>query len=140
MGSNLLVFVSSENSLISNVLLIFSFCECIFFSLFPCLLFSPDIFFLSVIRRAHCQLYLCFSGTLEINCSKEIKIQGIIGPCTSLEKVGSSFVLKLLISCCLSTLELELVVGQFTELRLNQYVIFPVFDDYNHTAERAFCC
>ncbi|KAH1196309.1 Protein transport protein SEC23 [Glycine max] len=35
------------------------------------------------------------------------------------------FCLKLLISCCLSTLELELVVGQFTELRLNQYVIFP---------------
>ncbi|KAH1226930.1 Protein transport protein SEC23 [Glycine max] len=36
-------------------------------------------------------LGLCFNGTLEINCSKEIKIQGIIGPCTSLEKVGSSF-------------------------------------------------
>lgn len=27
------------------------------------------------------------SGTLDINCSKDIKIQGIIGPCTSLEKV-----------------------------------------------------
>lgn len=27
------------------------------------------------------------SGTLEIFCSKDIKIQGIIGPCTSLEKV-----------------------------------------------------
>ncbi|KAG2406916.1 uncharacterized protein HKW66_Vig0061740 [Vigna angularis] len=43
-------------------------------------------------KCAHCQLYLCFSGTLEINCSKEIKIQGVIGPCTSLEKVGYSFV------------------------------------------------
>ncbi|XP_028095508.1 protein transport protein Sec23A-like [Camellia sinensis] len=29
-----------------------------------------------------------FNGTFEINCSKDIKIQGIIGPCTSLEKKG----------------------------------------------------
>ena len=29
---------------------------------------------------------LC-SGILEINCSKDVKVQGIIGPCTSLEKV-----------------------------------------------------
>ncbi|KAK7387601.1 hypothetical protein VNO78_28514 [Psophocarpus tetragonolobus] len=35
-------------------------------------------------------LGLCFNGTLEINCSKEIKIQGIIGPCTSLERKGPS--------------------------------------------------
>ncbi|XP_054821521.1 protein transport protein SEC23 E-like [Prosopis cineraria] len=35
-------------------------------------------------------LGLCFNGTLEINCSKEIRIQGIIGPCTSLEKKGPS--------------------------------------------------
>ncbi|XP_027340264.1 protein transport protein SEC23-like isoform X3 [Abrus precatorius] len=35
-------------------------------------------------------LGLSFCGTLEINCSKEIKIQGIIGPCTSLEKKGPS--------------------------------------------------
>nr|GEW61082.1 protein transport protein SEC23-like [Tanacetum cinerariifolium] len=28
------------------------------------------------------------SGTLEINCSKDIKIQEIIGPCTSLKKNG----------------------------------------------------
>ncbi|KAL9269206.1 transport protein SEC23 E-like protein [Drosera capensis] len=34
-------------------------------------------------------LGLCFNGTFEINCSKDIKIQGIIGPCTSLEKKGS---------------------------------------------------
>ncbi|KAL8120942.1 hypothetical protein AgCh_017934 [Apium graveolens] len=33
-------------------------------------------------------LGLSFNGTLEINCSKDIKIQGILGPCTSLEKVG----------------------------------------------------
>ena len=31
------------------------------------------------------------SGTLKINCSKDIKIQGIIGLCTSLEKVGVLF-------------------------------------------------
>ncbi|XP_065030480.1 protein transport protein SEC23 B-like [Musa acuminata AAA Group] len=28
-------------------------------------------------------------GTLEINCSKDVKIQGIIGPCTSMEKKGA---------------------------------------------------
>ncbi|CAI0397657.1 unnamed protein product [Linum tenue] len=33
-------------------------------------------------------LGLCFNGTLEVNCSKDIKIQGIIGPCTSMEKKG----------------------------------------------------
>ncbi|KAH9649515.1 protein transport protein SEC23 [Citrus sinensis] len=35
-------------------------------------------------------LGLCFNGALEIICSKDIKIQGIIGPCTSLEKKGPS--------------------------------------------------
>ncbi|XP_059650955.1 protein transport protein SEC23 E-like [Cornus florida] len=35
-------------------------------------------------------LGLSFNGALEINCSKDIKIQGIIGPCTSLEKKGPS--------------------------------------------------
>ncbi|XP_010908064.2 protein transport protein SEC23 E [Elaeis guineensis] len=34
-------------------------------------------------------LGLSFNGTLEINCSKDIKIQGVIGPCTSLEKKGA---------------------------------------------------
>ncbi|WOL12215.1 hypothetical protein Cni_G20981 [Canna indica] len=34
-------------------------------------------------------LGLSFNGTFEINCSKDIKIQGIIGPCTSLEKKGA---------------------------------------------------
>lgn len=28
------------------------------------------------------------SGIFEINCSKDLKIQGIIGPCASLEKVS----------------------------------------------------
>lgn len=31
-------------------------------------------------------LGLSFNGIFEINCSKDVKIQGIIGPCTSLEK------------------------------------------------------
>ncbi|KAM3257962.1 hypothetical protein ACQJBY_049967 [Aegilops geniculata] len=31
-------------------------------------------------------LGLSFNGILEINCSKDVKIQGIIGPCSSLEK------------------------------------------------------
>ncbi|KAJ0988934.1 hypothetical protein J5N97_007290 [Dioscorea zingiberensis] len=34
-------------------------------------------------------LGLSFNGTLNINCSKDIKIQGIIGPCTSMEKKGA---------------------------------------------------
>ncbi|KAF3791749.1 transport protein [Nymphaea thermarum] len=33
-------------------------------------------------------LGLSFNGTLDIHCSKDIKIQGIIGPCSSLEKKG----------------------------------------------------
>ncbi|KAL3506521.1 hypothetical protein ACH5RR_031903 [Cinchona calisaya] len=33
-------------------------------------------------------LGLSYNGTLEINSSKDIKIQGVIGPCTSLEKKG----------------------------------------------------
>lgn len=32
-------------------------------------------------------LYILCSGIFEINCSKDIKVQGIIGPCASLEKV-----------------------------------------------------
>jgi protein transport protein SEC23 len=32
--------------------------------------------------------YLTFIGIFEINCSKDIKVQGIIGPCASLEKKG----------------------------------------------------
>eukprot|EP01018_Ginkgo_biloba_P035241 Gb_05558 [translate_table: standard] len=35
-------------------------------------------------------LGLSFNGTFEVNCSKDVKIQGIIGPCTSLEKKGPS--------------------------------------------------
>ncbi|KAL5703102.1 Protein transport protein S23 E [Ranunculus cassubicifolius] len=35
-------------------------------------------------------LGLSFNGALEVNVSKDIKIQGIIGPCTSLEKKGPS--------------------------------------------------
>eukprot|EP00252_Welwitschia_mirabilis_P010672 TRINITY_DN2409_c0_g2_i1.p1 TRINITY_DN2409_c0_g2~~TRINITY_DN2409_c0_g2_i1.p1 ORF type:complete len:767 (+),score=109.01 TRINITY_DN2409_c0_g2_i1:318-2618(+) len=35
-------------------------------------------------------LGLAFNGTFEAFCSKDIKIQGIIGPCTSMEKKGPS--------------------------------------------------
>lgn len=35
-------------------------------------------------------LQLSFNGILEVNCSKEIKVQGVIGPCASLEKKGVS--------------------------------------------------
>ncbi|XP_022137919.1 protein transport protein SEC23-like [Momordica charantia] len=44
--------------------------------------------FKRVFEEGEHSLGLCFNGTLEINCSKDIKIQGIIGPCTSLEKKG----------------------------------------------------
>ncbi|RDX83177.1 hypothetical protein CR513_35945, partial [Mucuna pruriens] len=46
--------------------------------------------FKQVFEDGEQSLGLCFNGTLEINCSKEIKIQGVIGPCTSLEKKGPS--------------------------------------------------
>ncbi|PON55724.1 Sec23/Sec [Parasponia andersonii] len=44
--------------------------------------------FKRVFEEGEQSLGLCFNGTLQINCSKDIKIQGIIGPCTSLEKKG----------------------------------------------------
>ncbi|XP_059445109.1 protein transport protein SEC23 E-like [Corylus avellana] len=44
--------------------------------------------FKHVFEEGEQSLGLCFNGTLEINCSKDIKIQGIIGPCISLEKKG----------------------------------------------------
>ncbi|KAI4370428.1 hypothetical protein MLD38_018782 [Melastoma candidum] len=44
--------------------------------------------FKRVFEEGEQSLGLCFNGTLEINCSKDIKIEGIIGPCTSLEKKG----------------------------------------------------
>ncbi|KAK7280845.1 hypothetical protein RIF29_08374 [Crotalaria pallida] len=46
--------------------------------------------FKRIFEEGEQSLGLCFNGTLEIHCSKEIKIQGIIGPCTSLEKKGPS--------------------------------------------------
>ncbi|KAM7279409.1 hypothetical protein ACFE04_006543 [Oxalis oulophora] len=44
--------------------------------------------FKRIFEEGEQSLGLCFNGTLEINCSKDIKIQGIIGPCTSMEKKG----------------------------------------------------
>lgn len=35
-------------------------------------------------------LGLSFNGTFEVLCSKDVKIQGILGPCASLEKKGTS--------------------------------------------------
>ncbi|XP_010269071.1 PREDICTED: protein transport protein SEC23-like [Nelumbo nucifera] len=65
-------------------------------------------------------LGLCFNGTLEINCSKDIKIQGIIGPCTSMEKKGP---------CCADT-----VIGQgnttsWKMCGLDKRTCFTVFFD-----------
>lgn len=44
--------------------------------------------FRRVFEKGEESLGLSHNGTLEINCSKDIKVQGIIGPCTSLEKKG----------------------------------------------------
>ncbi|KAD5803714.1 hypothetical protein E3N88_15074 [Mikania micrantha] len=44
--------------------------------------------FKRVFEKGEESLGLAHNGTLEINCSKDIKIQGIIGPCTSLDKKG----------------------------------------------------
>uniref|UniRef100_A0A0E0M226 Protein transport protein SEC23 n=1 Tax=Oryza punctata TaxID=4537 RepID=A0A0E0M226_ORYPU len=41
---------------------------------------------LRIFQSSDNDLGLSFNGILEINCSKDVKIQGIIGPCTSLEK------------------------------------------------------
>ncbi|KAK3133536.1 hypothetical protein QOZ80_6AG0537780 [Eleusine coracana subsp. coracana] len=41
---------------------------------------------LRIFQSADDNLGLSFNGILEINCSKDVKVQGIIGPCTSLEK------------------------------------------------------
>ncbi|KAH0992489.1 hypothetical protein GBA52_003972 [Prunus armeniaca] len=56
--------------------------------------------FKRVFEEGEQSLGLCFNGTLEINCSKDIKIQGVIGPCTSLEKVRQFGHLEL--STCLT--------------------------------------
>ncbi|XP_071690224.1 protein transport protein SEC23 E-like [Rutidosis leptorrhynchoides] len=44
--------------------------------------------FKRVFEKGEESLGLAHNGTLEINCSKDIRIQGIIGPCTSLDKKG----------------------------------------------------
>ncbi|KAI3837183.1 hypothetical protein MKW92_041111 [Papaver armeniacum] len=72
-------------------------------------------------------LGLSFNGTFEVNCSKDIKIQGIIGPCTSLEKKGSS---------CADT-----VIGQGNTTAwklcgLDRSTSLTVFFDISPTSER----
>ncbi|KAL4199455.1 hypothetical protein AMTRI_Chr03g145050 [Amborella trichopoda] len=41
-----------------------------------------------VFQSTDYDLGLSFNGIFEVNCSKDVKIQGIIGPCASLEKNG----------------------------------------------------
>ncbi|KAG0476309.1 hypothetical protein HPP92_013150 [Vanilla planifolia] len=60
------------------------------------LLFLPRvlvILFLKILLGGFFQandvdLGLSFNGVFEVNCSKDVKVQGIIGPCASLEKKG----------------------------------------------------
>ncbi|KAK1294638.1 Protein transport protein Sec24-like [Acorus calamus] len=41
-----------------------------------------------IFQSSEFDLGLSFNGIFEVNCSKDVKVQGIIGPCTSLEKKG----------------------------------------------------
>ncbi|XP_068647127.1 protein transport protein SEC23 C-like [Aristolochia californica] len=41
-----------------------------------------------VFQSSDYDLGLSFNGIFEINCSKDVKVQGVIGPCASLEKKG----------------------------------------------------
>ncbi|KAJ1700628.1 hypothetical protein LUZ63_000407 [Rhynchospora breviuscula] len=43
---------------------------------------------LRIFQSGEHDLGLCFNGIFEVNCSKDLKIQGILGPCASLEKKG----------------------------------------------------
>ncbi|CAI7871535.1 unnamed protein product [Closterium sp. NIES-53] len=43
-----------------------------------------------VFQQGDSSLGLSFNGMLELHCSKDIKVQGAIGPCASLEKKGPS--------------------------------------------------
>lgn len=65
----------------------------LYFSLAACVVllyvYNFDLFLWDPIMLK-VKVMFCFlfcSGTLEIICSKDIKIQGIFGPCTSLEQV-----------------------------------------------------
>ncbi|KAH9299355.1 hypothetical protein KI387_031037, partial [Taxus chinensis] len=42
--------------------------------------------FKRVFETGNQSLGLSFNGTFEVHCSKDVKIQGIIGPCASLKK------------------------------------------------------
>eukprot|EP01018_Ginkgo_biloba_P005985 Gb_40586 [translate_table: standard] len=46
--------------------------------------------FKRVFESSDYDLGLSFNGIFEVNCSKDVKIQGIIGPCASLDKKGAS--------------------------------------------------
>lgn len=81
-------------------------------------------FGLNLISQAYFwTLFFFFSGTLQINCSKDIKIQGIIGPCTSLEKV----------SFCLLD---DCIFGAWVILTRILWVDFII----EWLSERTYCC
>lgn len=44
--------------------------------------------FRHIFQSSDHSLGLSFNGIFEVNCSKDVKVQGIIGPCASLEKKG----------------------------------------------------
>jgi protein transport protein SEC23 len=71
-------------------------------------------------------LDLSFNGIFEVNCSKEVKIQGAIGPCASLERKG--------ISCA------DIIIGQgdtsaWKMSGLNRSTTLIVFFEVNPTTQ-----
>ncbi|GAB2209900.1 hypothetical protein Droror1_Dr00027127 [Drosera rotundifolia] len=42
-----------------------------------------------IFQSGECELGLSSNGIFEISCSKDLKVQGILGPCASLEKKGA---------------------------------------------------
>lgn len=44
--------------------------------------------FRRIFQSSEFDLGLSFNGVFEVNCSKDVKVQGVIGPCASLDKKG----------------------------------------------------
>lgn len=91
--------------------------------------FGHSIFkdsFRRVFESGNHALQLSFNGIFEVSCSKEIKVQGVIGPCSSFEKKG--------VSCS------DTVIGQGSTTAwklcgLDRSTTLTVFYDINPTTQ-----